>query len=394
MSKKLVFLFMFFLLVGCVNNPSTKVKENAVSVSRQTKVKKIQNKEVKKTKAAKITPSLSPVPSSPEEEKLIEEGIKYHDKGRYKDALEKYKEVLKLNPHNVNAMSEAAFTLFEMGNYEKSLVYAKKALQYKSPLLGHVCIEAGNAYDALNKPRIALSYYKKAIEFNPNNYLPYFNAAVTLIRLNRKKEALNCFKKTLVLNPKHSSSNFLLGAQYYEMDYIIPAILAFSRFLILEPNTERSDFARKAIQSMVAELAEEKKDKTISVKVSEDPTFDGDFNEVKVAYSIIIAARFMKKEVKFSNEYDRHAWEFDSLFSFLKDYKKDNGFVWQYYAPFFIELHERKYTKPFVIVLYYKVYPDGAKVWLSKKENDNLFQEFYDWCFKYKFPEIDIKVDF
>ncbi len=390
MVKKLIFPLMFFLLVACVGKPGTEV-EKSHSMPEQAKG---QKKTVARIKVKEILPTLTPVPSTPEQEKLIAEGTKLHDKGRYGEALDRYGKVLKQNPDNVHAMMESAFTLFEMGDYEKSLEFVKKALRYKTPLRGHICIQAGNTYDALGKPEIALYYYRKAVEFNPEDYLAYFNAGITLARVGEKKKALNCFKKAVVLNPKHASSNFMLASQYYEQDCIIPAILAYSRFLILEPNTDRSDFARKAIQSMVAELAEEKKDKTIKVKVKEDPTFDGDFNEVKVAYSIIVAARFMKEEVKFSNEYDRLAWEFDSLFSFLKDFKQERGFVWQYYAPFFVSLHEKGYAKPFVIVLYYKIYPDGARVWLSKKENDDLFQEFYDWCFKYNFPKMDVRVDF
>lgn len=399
---KRVFLvsFFVFLLIPFglkADTSGDKVKGNKVD-------KKLLNTPSKvilfNKKIELVKPTLTLKQSDKTQEELISKGVEYHDKGMYKEALDMYKKVLKLNPDNVSAMSEMAFTYFAMGDYQKSLEYALKAAKYKTKLLAHIYTEVGNAYDGLNKPYYALAYYREAIKIEPDNYLGYYNAGITLERLGYRDKARECYKKALTLNPNHSSSTLMLGNCYYQSDCSIPALLLFYRFLILEPNTQRSEFVFEAINDILKGMIEEKKDGSLAIKIKDiKKGCDGDFSSVYISVAMTRILRFTKgklKEIKNKSDIEMIAFEIDSLCSFLEETKeKKKGFVWEFYAPYFVELRKREYVMPLVMQVYFRKYEAAAKKWFGDEKNRKLYDEFLKWSLEgYKFPKLDIKWDF
>ncbi|BBB33543.1 conserved hypothetical protein [Thermotomaculum hydrothermale] len=331
---------------------------------------------------------------------MISKGVEYHDKGMYREALDMYKKVLKLNPDNVTALSETAFTYFAMGDYEKSLEYALKAARYKTNVLGHIYTEIGNAFDALNKPYYALAYYREAIKKQPDYFLGYYNAGITLERLGYRDKAKECYKKALTLNPNHSSSTLMLGNYYYQNGCSISALLLFYRFLILEPDTQRSEAVFEAINDILGGMVEEKKKDVLSVKLKETGgDCGGDFSSVFMSFGIIRMFSFADRKTKkgkSESEIERISFEMESLFSILENNKKKKeGFVWEFYAPYYAELKKRGYVMPLVMQVFYRKYQAAAKKWFKDEKNAKLYDEFIKWSVEgYKFLKLKIKWEF
>lgn len=393
-----IFCFLMFFVFGLkADTTGDKVKGNKVD-------KKLLNTPSKvilfDKKIDFVKPTLTPKQSDKKQEELISKGVEYHDKGMYREALNMYKKVLKLNPDNVSALSEMAFTYFAMGDYQKSLDYALKAAKYKTNLLGHIYTEVGNAYDGLNKPYYALAYYREAIKVEPENFLGYYNAGITLTRLGYRNKARECFKKALTLNPTHASSTLMLGNYYYQNNCSISALLLFYRFLILEPNTQRSEAVFEAINDILKEMVEEEKKGVIAVKLKDiQGDCGGNFSSVYMAFGIMRMFRFAgskTKKAKSENEIDRLVFEMDTLFSLLENNKKKKeGFVWEFYAPFFVELKKRGYVKPLVMQVYFRKYEAAAKKWFEDEKNRKLYDEFLRWSIEgYKFPKLNVNWEF
>ena len=398
--KKTFFIFcflIFFVFSLKADTAGDKVKGNKVD-------KKLLNTSSKvilfDKKIDFVKPTLTPKKSDKTQKELISKGVEYHDKGMYREALNMYEKVLKLNPDNVTALSEMAFTYFAMGDYQKSLDYALKAARYKTNLLSHIYTEVGNAYDGLNKPYYALAYYREAIKVEPENYLGYYNAGITLERLGYRDKARECYKKALTLNPNHSSSTLMLGNCYYQNDCSIPALLLFYRFLILEPNTQRSEAVFEAINDILKGMIEEKKDGSLAIKIKDSKKgCDGDFSSVYIAVAMTRILRFTKgklKEIKNKSDIEMLTFEMDSLCSYLEDTEeKQKGFVWEFYAPFFVELKKRGYVKPLVMQVYFRKYEAAAKKWFEDEKNRKLYDEFLRWSIEgYKFPELNVNWEF
>ena len=55
---------------------------------------------------------------------LVEEGIKYHDKGDYDKAIETYKKALEINPESTLVNYEIALSYFSKGDYKLAIKYS------------------------------------------------------------------------------------------------------------------------------------------------------------------------------------------------------------------------------------------------------------------------------
>lgn len=93
-------------------------------------------------------------------EKLVDEGVAYHDKQDYDGAIDKYDKALALDKDNLLALTEKAFTLHSLQKYDESILYCKNAIE-KHPGdagLKTVYVTYGNALDGLKKPTSQLKY--------------------------------------------------------------------------------------------------------------------------------------------------------------------------------------------------------------------------------------------
>jgi tetratricopeptide (TPR) repeat protein len=100
-------------------------------------------------------------------------------------------------------------------NALKDYTNAKTALQqslvYKSDYI-NTYLELGFASTKLKQDDEAIGYYKKAIEIDPKNHIPY-NGIGEVYRDNKKDmtEAMNWYQKTLSINSMERKGNFGMG---------------------------------------------------------------------------------------------------------------------------------------------------------------------------------------
>src|SRR5690606_41383686 len=64
-----------------------------------------------------------------EAEKLVEEGIAYHDKGDYEGAINKYDKALQLDKDNLLALAEKAMSLLSLQKYHETIECCKKTIE-------------------------------------------------------------------------------------------------------------------------------------------------------------------------------------------------------------------------------------------------------------------------
>ena len=336
------------------------------------------------------SPKLTPVPTSEKHKEIIREGVQLHDKGDFQGAIRKYQEVLAENPDDVTALYEMAFSLFASGDYKKSLETGYKGAQYRSDSLSRFYVVIGNNLDHLKEPEKAIKAYKSGIKLFPDDSRLHFNLAITYIGLNRFDDAKKSLKDSVTSDPGHSSSHLGLGQLYQKDNYKIPALLAFCRFLVIEPRSPRSQPALERMtgimQSGAGKGADEKQ-----ITIFMDPsakTDEGDFNAIDLVLSMLNASKHLEKN-KDKSEMELIVDGFDTLFTMLEEVKSDkkqSGFAWNYYRPYFAEMKKRNHVEPFCYYIHQSSGSAEVSKWLA--ENQERLSAFLNWSKNHQWPKI------
>ena len=102
-------------------------------------------------------------------------------KGKYNEAIKKYKKGLRREPRSA------------VGYNYLGMAYGYKYEQLRS----------------LDWKEKEIEAFKKAIELDPNFFRPYFNLGITYYNMGKPKEAAKYFKKCLEIYPEHPNRELI-----------------------------------------------------------------------------------------------------------------------------------------------------------------------------------------
>ncbi|MBF4484059.1 tetratricopeptide repeat protein [Flavobacterium sp. CSZ] len=321
-------------------------------------------------------------------EKLINEGVVLHDKGDYSAAIDKYSKALEVDKDNLLALSEKAMSLNSAGKYVECIEVSKHAiLTHSNEDLKNVYVSYANALDHLKKTDEALAIYQEGIQKYPNYYQLQFNKGICYTNSNRYNEAILCFQKSLLINPRHAGSLNAIGILEMK-DNRIPAILAFSRFLIVEPQTSRSTKNLENIKKLLAQGIQQTGKKSITININSNVLSDStsskkenDFSQADLILSMASGLDFDKKNAK-KTEVENFIRKFEVICSSLQETKNDNfGFYWENFAPYFIEMKNKKFIEAFAYIAYVDSGSEDVAKW--HKKNQSELDKFYNWSKDY-----------
>lgn len=313
----------------------------------------------------------------------VRDGITLFDKGKYEKAINRYELALKADAFNFHALYEKAYALYMLKNYAASIDICKVAIE-KHPdneNLKSVYIVYGSALDDLNQKPEAIAKYDEGLQLFPTYYLLHYNKAITLVKLKDNELAINSLKESVMLKPNHASSHYLLSQIMLEKEAKIPAIMAMLRFLSLEPTSERAKNVRETLDNLFfghigTPNNKNKTSVTISGNLSDDTSMVDNFKTAQVFLDISAALVVMtQKDANLKS-----VEIIKNLCSGLNQSQDSRiGFFWDYYASYFIALHQAELTTTFAYLI--NSYDNSAYKWL--KSNMSTYQKLTDWNKKY-----------
>ncbi len=323
-----------------------------------------------------------------EAEKLIEEGISYHDKGDYVGAILKYDKALELDKDNLFALAEKAYSLLSIRKYEQAIICCEKAIAIHpgESDLKTVYVAYGNAHDGLKKTEKAIEIYDQGIKLFPEYYQLYFNKGISLSGLRKYDDALLCFQKSIMLNPNHASSHNAMARISYNNNKTIPALLSYCRFLAIEPQSNRAKENLTAMQKIMRGNAEETGKNSITINISPDLLGDttengkpkeNSFSTTNLILAMSAALDFEKTNKK-KTAVEQFIRKFETVCSTLKETQKGNyGFYWDYYVPYFIELQDKKFIETFAYIAFASSEDKKVAKWLKNHKSET--NQFFEW---------------
>jgi len=272
-------------------------------------------------------------------EKIIRQGVDFHDKGDYSKALELYNKVNRNDSSYGWALAEKSVTLLKMKKYDEVIKVCRLAMSKQKVREPYIYINLGTAFDELGNKEESLKVFDEGIRFFPMNYLLYFNKAITLQRSERLGEAVANYQKALWINPNHRSSHLRLGYICANEGKYTQAMLSLCTAVLLSPSDSSS---LEVISFLNKYLAQKNSLAPKKIILSQGDDFAG--------LDMIIGNHLaLNSKYKLKNKLDFPiVRQIQALLENLTFNPNDNGFWMQFYVPTFVEIMKTDNSEAFV----------------------------------------------
>lgn len=153
--------------------------------------------------------------------------------GRYEEAIQAYKEAIRLKP-DYAAYNNLANTYYELGRYEEAIRAIQQAIRLEPEHAGGY-YNLGNACDELGRYEEAIQAYKKAIRLKPDYANAHFGLGIANYNSGRYQEAIQAYRQAISLKPDFAEAHNSLGNVYRELGRYEEAIQAIQQAIRLKP---------------------------------------------------------------------------------------------------------------------------------------------------------------
>lgn len=306
--------------------------------------------------------------AQPSADKLIKQGISFHDKGKYMEAISCYQQALKVNPSSMSAVYEMSLSYLKMKDYDNAIIHSTQVINIGfRPLLVDAYVVKGTSLAAQNKLDNAIELFNQAIQKCGDEYLLHYNLGLSYYNKGSTNLAIIHLKKAIEEDKTQAGTFLLYAYALRDAGDWIQSIYAYHFFLLLEPNTKRSSEAFKEVYELLSNTLESN-DKKLT------PTNGLDRKEI---YNKIQALK--SKSTDLSSQYKFFEQASMELFSLvneeaLKSEKEE--LFWTFFVPVFTEILESKHFHAYCRYVSVGYFPESYKWW---ETNKNEVDEFIQW---------------
>jgi tetratricopeptide (TPR) repeat protein len=311
---------------------------------------------------------------------LVSQGTDLHDKGKYDEAITKYKAALDIDKNSTLANYELSYTYMTIEKYDDAIKYSKKVIEQNTDHLHPAYVVLGSSLDMKGKSKDAIKAYEEGLTKFPNSNMLNYNLALTSFNLHDYDKAEQAAIKAVLSKPTHGSSHIILGSVMKAKGERVKALLSFYYFLMLEPNSKRSSNILINLKSMLNEGVEQKSGNSINVNIPSSASKDSIFGAAEMMVSLQGASKYTddnkgKTENEFFVETNR------SLFSILGELKKSNSNIWwDLYVTKFYDLVQTNNYEAFSYYISQSSDTPDINNWISK--NQDKVQQLREWIKK------------
>jgi tetratricopeptide (TPR) repeat protein len=120
-------------------------------------------------------------------------GIDHDEAGRYQEAIEAYKQAIKLKPDYASAYNDLGCAYNDLGRHQEASEAFKQAIKLK-PDYATANYNLGIACYALGRYQEAIDAYKQAIKLKPDDIDAHYNLGIAYLGIKDKASALKEFE--------------------------------------------------------------------------------------------------------------------------------------------------------------------------------------------------------
>jgi tetratricopeptide (TPR) repeat protein len=162
-------------------------------------------------------------------------GRALNELSRDDEALDAYRNAIRINPRDAKASYNLGVTLAKLGMLEPAIDAHRQAISIK-PDFAEAYLHLGAALRAQGKLEAAVAAYHQAIHINPNFIEAYNNLGGALNELDRRDEAIVAYRQAITIRPHDGVTFYNFGLALAEQGKLDEAISAYRRAVTIEPD--------------------------------------------------------------------------------------------------------------------------------------------------------------
>jgi tetratricopeptide (TPR) repeat protein len=161
-------------------------------------------------------------------------GLEHHRAGRLGEAERLYREILRLDGGNADALHSLGMVALQTGHNDAAAELIRKAITWNgAEPIYHTSL--GNVLQRQNKFEEAVGCYDRAIELNPESAAAYSNRGVALHFLGRLEEAGASLERAVELRPESAEAHSNLGSLRQKQGRLEEAEACQRRAVAIQP---------------------------------------------------------------------------------------------------------------------------------------------------------------
>ena len=162
-------------------------------------------------------------------------GLFLYQANQIPEAMDLFKQSLRINPDNAEAHDNLGNTLLQTGRTLEAIDQYKQALRL-NPNNAHAHNNLGNALVQTGQTSEAMDEFNQALLIDPDYAEAHNNLGNTLLETGGTLEAIDQYKQAVRLNPNNADARSNLGAALGQIGQISEAIEQFKAALRINPN--------------------------------------------------------------------------------------------------------------------------------------------------------------
>lgn len=170
------------------------------------------------------------------ERKLLALAAEHHKEGRFDEAENSYRELLRLRPDNVDALRLLGGVMANRSEFAEAEILFRRAISF-APDFSLAIVDLGRLLQEQHRYPEAVECFSRVVEMEPNSPKPRFMRAAALAPLGRTFEALAEYRRVIEIRPKHAGAWLGLGHTLKTVGHQEEAIEAYRECIRAKPES-------------------------------------------------------------------------------------------------------------------------------------------------------------